>query len=93
MATEAPDALAHTPDSDAWATWRGVQVLKAVNLGEYMELFVEHRVQGDVIFSLTEQNLKEMGVDKVAAARCAHHPPLPSPPQTLLTWRRLDCTR
>ena len=26
-----------------------------------MELFVEHRVQGDVIFNLTEENLKEMG--------------------------------
>jgi len=40
-------------------------VLKAVGLEEYMELFVEHRVQGDVIFNLTEENLKEMGVDKV----------------------------
>ena len=29
-----------------------------------MELFVEHRVQGDVLFNLTEENLKEMGVDK-----------------------------
>ena len=30
-----------------------------------MELFVEHRIQGDVLFSLTEQNLQEMGVGKV----------------------------
>ena len=30
-----------------------------------MELFVEHRVQGDVLFNLTEENLKEMGVDKI----------------------------
>ena len=36
-----------------------------VTLGEYIDLFVEHRIQGDVIFSLTEENLKEMGVDKV----------------------------
>ena len=40
-------------------------MLKAVGLEDYMELFVEHRVQGDVIFSLTEENLKEMGVSKV----------------------------
>ena len=30
-----------------------------------MELFVGNRVQGDVLFSLTEENLKEMGVSKV----------------------------
>ena len=30
-----------------------------------MELFVEHRIQGDVLFSLTEENLREMGVGKV----------------------------
>ena len=26
---------------------------------------MEHRIQGDVLFSLTEQNLQEMGVGKV----------------------------
>ena len=41
------------------------KVLKAVGLGEYIDLFVDHRIQGDVIFNLTEENLKEMGVDKV----------------------------
>ena len=52
-----------TPTS--WSVKDVCKVLKAVNLGEYMELFVEHRVQGDVLFSLTEENLKEMGVSKV----------------------------
>ena len=37
-------------------------MLKAVGLEDYMELFVEHRVQGDVLFNLTEENLKEMEV-------------------------------
>ena len=49
----------------SWTVKDVCKVLKAVNLGEYMELFVEHRVQGDVLFNLTEENLKEMGVDKV----------------------------
>jgi len=49
----------------SWTVKDVCKVLKAVNLGEYMELFVEHRIQGDVLFSLTEENLKEMGVSKV----------------------------
>ena len=49
----------------SWSVKDVCKVLKAVNLGEYMELFVEHRIQGDVLFSLTEQNLAEMGVGKV----------------------------
>ena len=49
----------------SWTVKDVCKVLKAVNLGEYMELFVEHRIQGDVLFSLTEENLREMGVGKV----------------------------
>jgi len=49
----------------SWTVKDICKVLKAVGLEEYMELFVEHRVQGDVIFNLTEENLKEMGVDRV----------------------------
>ena len=49
----------------SWTVKDVCKVLKAVGLEEYMELFVEHRVQGDVIFNLTEENLREMGVDKV----------------------------
>ena len=56
-------------------------MLKAVGLEEYMELFVEHRVQGDVIFNLTEENLKEMGVDKVW--------PYPRPPHAVPPLRAL----
>jgi hypothetical protein len=55
--------LSNQPTS--WTVKDLCKVLKAVNLGEYIDIFVEHRVQGDVIFSLTEQNLAEMGVDKV----------------------------
>ena len=49
----------------SWTVKDVCKVLKAVNLGDYMELFVEHRIQGDVLFSLTEENLREMGVGKV----------------------------
>jgi len=49
----------------SWTVKDVCKVLKAVGLEEYIELFVEHRVQGDVIFNLTEENLREMGVDKV----------------------------
>lgn len=49
----------------SWTVKDVCKVLKAVGLGEYMELFVEHRVQGDVLFNLTEENLKEMGIEKV----------------------------
>jgi len=48
-----------------WSVKDVCKVLKAVGLEEYMELFVEHRVQGDVLFNLTEENLKEMGIEKV----------------------------
>jgi len=49
----------------SWSVKDVCKVMKAVGLGEYMELFVEHRVQGDVLFNLTEENLKEMGIEKV----------------------------
>ena len=49
----------------SWTVKDVCKVLKAVGLGEYMELFVEHRIQGDVLFNLTEENLREMGVEKV----------------------------
>ena len=52
-----------TPTS--WTVKDVCKVLRAVGLEEYMELFVEHRVQGDVIFNLSEENLKEMGIAKV----------------------------
>ena len=68
--------LAMNPTS--WTVKDVCKVLKAVNLGEYMELFVEHRIQGDVLFSLTEENLREMGVpeavvpDMATAAELDH---------------------
>eukprot|EP00908_Phaeocystis_cordata_P019726 Transcript_31326.p1 GENE.Transcript_31326~~Transcript_31326.p1 ORF type:complete len:402 (-),score=195.63 Transcript_31326:109-1272(-) len=49
----------------SWTVKDVCKVLKAVGLEEYMELFVEHRVQGDVLFNLTEENLKEMDIDKI----------------------------
>merc|ERR1711924_115201 len=49
----------------SWTVKDVCKVLKAVGLEDYMELFVEHRVQGDVLFNLTEENLKEMEVDKI----------------------------
>ena len=49
----------------AWSVKDVCKVVKAVGLEEYLDLFVEHRIQGDVLFSLTEENLKEMGVDKI----------------------------
>jgi hypothetical protein len=55
--------LSNQPTS--WTVKDVCKVLKAVGLDEYMDLFVEHRVQGDVIFNLTEENLREMGVDKI----------------------------
>ena len=42
------------------ATW-----IRALGLPDYYDVLVPHRVQGDVLFNLTEENLKEMGVDKV----------------------------
>ena len=40
-------------------------LITSLTYNRYMELFVEHRIQGDVLFSLTEENLREMGVGKV----------------------------
>jgi len=49
----------------SWSVKDVCKVLKAVGLEEYIHLFVEHRIQGDVLFNLTEENLKEMGVEKI----------------------------
>ena len=57
--------LGLTANPASWSVKDVCKVLKAVGLGEYMELFVEHRIQGDVLFNLTEENLREMGVEKV----------------------------
>ena len=56
--------LGLTANPASWSVKDVCKVLKAVGLGEYMELFVEHRIQGDVLFNLTE-NLREMGIEKV----------------------------
>ena len=49
--------------------WRHVaQVagfLRALGLAEWTETFLTHRIQGDVMFSLTEVTLAEMGVAKI----------------------------
>jgi hypothetical protein len=57
--------LGLTANPASWSVKDVCKVLKAVGLGEYMELFVEHRIQGDVLFNLTEENLREMGIEKV----------------------------
>ena len=49
----------------SWSVKDVCKVLKEVGLGEYLQIFVEHRVQGDVLFNLTEENLREMGIDRV----------------------------
>ena len=39
--------------------------LRALGLSEWADIFLTHRIQGDVMFSLTEPTLAEMGVAKI----------------------------
>ena len=39
--------------------------VEALGLHEWAHLFLSHRVQGDVMFSLTEVTLKEMGMARI----------------------------
>ena len=39
--------------------------VEALGLHEWAPLFLSHRVQGDVMFSLTEVSLKEMGMARI----------------------------
>lgn len=45
--------------------------LKGAGLGQYIELFAQHRLDLDVISDLTEADLAELGLRLVIASGCA----------------------
>ena len=49
----------------SWSVREVVTFLNALGLGEWAENFLTHRIQGDTMFSLKEELLKEMGVAKI----------------------------
>jgi len=49
----------------SWSVKEVAGFLKALGLAEWVEVFLTHRIQGDVMFSLTEPTLLEMGVGKI----------------------------
>ena len=49
----------------SWSVKEVVGFLRALGLGEWTEAFLTHRIQGDVMFSLKEETLVEMGVSKI----------------------------
>lgn len=49
----------------SWSVKEVAGFLKALGLAEWVEVFLTHRIQGDVMFSLTEPTLAEMGVRKI----------------------------
>eukprot|EP00965_Chrysotila_dentata_P161290 5326101-Pleurochrysis_carterae.AAC.1 len=46
----------------SWSVKEVAAWVKALGLPEWVDAFEQHRIQGDVMFSLNEENLKEMGV-------------------------------
>jgi len=49
----------------SWSVKEVAAFLRALGLGEWQETFLKHRIQGDIMFSLTEPTLAEMGVSKI----------------------------
>ncbi|KAL1519412.1 hypothetical protein AB1Y20_022936 [Prymnesium parvum] len=49
----------------SWSSKEVASFVRALGLGEWQELFMKHRVQGDVMFSLKEDTLAEMGVSRI----------------------------
>ena len=49
----------------SWSVKEVAGFLRALGLSEWTEAFLKHRIQGDVMFSLTEPTLLEMGVSKI----------------------------
>jgi len=49
----------------SWSVKEVAGFLRALGLSEWTEVFLKHRIQGDVMFSLTETTLAEMGVSKI----------------------------
>jgi hypothetical protein len=49
----------------SWSVREVAGFLSVLGLGEWTEAFLTHRIQGDVMFSLTEPTLAEMGVSKI----------------------------
>jgi len=49
----------------SWSVKEVAGFLRALGLAEWTEAFLKHRIQGDVMFSLTEATLAEMGVKRI----------------------------
>jgi len=49
----------------SWSVKEVAVWVKALGLAEWVENFKRHRIQGDVMFSLNEVSLKEMGVNRI----------------------------
>jgi len=49
----------------SWSVKEVAGFLRALGLSEWTEVFLKHRIQGDVMFSLTEATLSEMGVTRI----------------------------
>jgi len=49
----------------SWSVKEVAKFLRALGQAEWTEVFLTHRIQGDVMFSLTEPTLAEMGVSKI----------------------------
>lgn len=49
----------------SWSVKEVAKWVEALGLAEWVGVFTQHRIQGDVMFSLTEQALKEMGVSRI----------------------------
>jgi len=57
--------LATEPPLNEWTAVQLSEYLRGEGLGDYAELFLNNNVTGSIAHRISEQNLKEMGVDKV----------------------------
>ena len=71
----------------SWSVKEVAKFLGALGLAEWTEVFLTHRIQGDVMFSLTEVTLAEMGVSKIGD-RLYLHDCLQSLYEELTAWKQ-----
>ena len=65
----------------SWSVREVSRWVEALGLKEWAQIFTAHRIQGDVMFSLKEDTLKEMGINRIGGTYIT--PPPPNPLSTL----------
>ena len=66
----------------SWSVREVSRWVEALGLKEWAQIFTAHRIQGDVMFSLKEDALKEMGINRIGGTYITHTPRTPPSTRT-----------